>query len=563
MQLKDFKTRTKLMLGFGSVLILTLIVAYIGIGSIERYSNISNNVHQMSWADAYFIDARLSSRNYVMLRNIADYEKSVMMADSAKMELDDFIGNAPTEEDRLQGIKLKGDIDQYLAELQETRSLVEQEVLLLEHMKGIANQILPKQLSANQQYATMSSMINVLRSKVFNNIALLDEAKTAIQRMKKLSSGELQRLAGQYEVAVEEYRVLAPNMLSSQANLRTFGHNIEAELAHESELLDLLAQKTKSQATWSVIVITLLALMAGVVISLTITRYFNSSFKRTTQLAQNYAAGNLTDEVEEKFMVLKDEIGDMARALMGMRDKFTEVLSGVLVGAENVSSASVQSSTASQQMTEGSNEQASSVEEISSTMEEIAANIQQNTENALLTKQISQNVANAINLVGSSASQSVTSMRLINEKIQVINDIAMQTNILALNAAVEAARAGEHGRGFAVVAAEVRKLAENSRQAADEIVNLTENSLGITEKAAGQLSNVIEDIEQTNAMVQEIAAASAEQSNGVMQVNGAIQELNRITQQNAAASEELASSSEELAGQAEQLKEMIAYFRVR
>lgn len=563
MQLKDFKTRTKLMLGFGSVLILTLIVAYIGIGSIERYSNISNNVHQMSWADAYFIDARLSSRNYVMLRNIADYEKSVMMADSAKMELDDFIGNAPTEEDRLQGIKLKGDIDQYLAELQETRSLVEQEVLLLEHMKGIANQILPKQLSANQQYATMSSMINVLRSKVFNNIALLDEAKTAIQRMKKLSSGELQRLAGQYEVAVEEYRVLAPNMLSSQANLRTFGHNIEAELAHESELLDLLAQKTKSQATWSVIVITLLALMAGVVISLTITRYFNSSFKRTTLLAQNYAAGNLTDEVEEKFMVLKDEIGDMARALMGMRDKFTEVLSGVLVGAENVSSASVQSSTASQQMTEGSNEQASSVEEISSTMEEIAANIQQNTENALLTKQISQNVANAINLVGSSASQSVTSMRLINEKIQVINDIAMQTNILALNAAVEAARAGEHGRGFAVVAAEVRKLAENSRQAADEIVNLTENSLGITEKAAGQLSNVIEDIEQTNAMVQEIAAASAEQSNGVMQVNGAIQELNRITQQNAAASEELASSSEELAGQAEQLKEMIAYFRVR
>ena len=74
---------------------------------------------------------------------------------------------------------------------------------------------------------------------------------------------------------------------------------------------------------------------------------------------------------------------------------------------------------------------------------------------------------------------------------------------------------------------------------------------------------LIEDIEQTNAMVQEIAAASAEQSNGVMQVNGAIQELNRITQQNAAASEELASSSEELAGQAEQLKEMIAYFRVR
>lgn len=551
------------MLGFGSVLMLTLIVASIGIGGIGRYSDISTNVHQMSWADAYFIDARLSSRNYVMLRNIADYEKSVMMADSAKMQLDAFITNAPSDEDRKQGIKLKEEIDQYLQELQETRALVEQEVLLLDQMKGIMNQMHQQHLNASLQFAAMSAQVNVLRSKVFDDIALLDEAKTAIQRLEKLSSGELYQLAGQYEKAIDEYRVLAPDLVKKQQNLRTLGHDIEAELAHESDLLGIQAQKTKNAASWSVVVISLLALVIGTVISLTITRYFNTSFKRTTLLAQNYAAGDLTDQVEEKFLVLKDEIGDMARALMGMRNKFTEVLSGVLVGAENVSSASVQSSTASQQMTEGSNEQASSVEEISSTMEEISANIQQNTENALLTKQISQNVANAINLVGSSASQSVTSMRLINEKIQVINDIAMQTNILALNAAVEAARAGEHGRGFAVVAAEVRKLAENSRQAADEIVNLTENSLGITEKAAGQLSSVIEDIEQTNAMVQEIAAASSEQSNGVLQVNEAIQELNRITQQNAAASEELASSSEELAGQAEQLKEMIAYFRVK
>ena len=563
MQLKDLQTRTKLMLGFGAVLMLTLIVASIGIGGIGRYSDISNNVHQMSWADAYFIDARLSSRNYVMLRNIADYEKSVMMADSAKMELDAFITNAPSDQDRKQGIKLKEEIDQYLQELQETRALVEQEVLLLDQMKGIMNQMHQQHLNTNQQFAAMSAQANVLRSKVFDDIALLDEAKTAMQRLEKLSGGELYQLAGQYEKAIDEFRVLAPDLVKKQQNLRTLGHDIEAELAHESDLLSIQAQKTKNAATWSVVVISLLALVIGTVISLTITRYFNTSFKRTTLLAQNYAAGDLTDQVEEKFLILKDEIGDMARALMGMRNKFTEVLSGVLVGAENVSSASVQSSTASQQMTEGSNEQASSVEEISSTMEEISANIQQNTENALLTKQISQNVANAINLVGSSASQSVTSMRLINEKIQVINDIAMQTNILALNAAVEAARAGEHGRGFAVVAAEVRKLAENSRQAADEIVNLTENSLGITEKAAGQLSSVIEDIEQTNAMVQEIAAASSEQSNGVLQVNEAIQELNRITQQNAAASEELASSSEELAGQAEQLKEMIAYFRVK
>lgn len=563
MQLKDFKTRTKLMLGFGSVLMLTLIVAYIGIEGIGRYSKIANNTTGMFRADAYFINSRLSSRNYVMLRNIADYEKTVMLADSAKMELDAIIASAVSDENQKQCIKLKGDIDKYLVEMQETRALVEQEILLLDHMKDMANEIHQQQLNTHQQYSAMFAQVNVLRAKVFDNIKLLDEAKASILKLKKQSGGDLYRLAVNYEQAIDEYRMLAPAILAKQSKLRSYGHDIEEELAMESELLNVLAQKTKSRANWSVILISALALIAGVIISLTITRYFNTSFKRATLLAQNYAAGDLTDQVEDKFLVLKDEIGDMTRALMGMRNKFTEVLSGVLVGAENVSSASVQSSTASQQMTEGSNEQASSVEEISSTMEEISANIQQNTENALLTKQISENVSNAINQVGNSASKSVNSIRLIHEKIQVINDIAMQTNILALNAAVESARAGEHGKGFAVVAAEVRKLAENSRSAADEIVSLAETSLDVTEMAAGQLSKVIEDIEQTNAMVQEIAAASAEQNNGVMQVNGAIQELNRITQQNAAASEELASSSEELAGQAEQLKEMIAYFRVR
>ena len=163
--------------------------------------------------------------------------------------------------------------------------------------------------------------------------------------------------------------------------------------------------------------------------------------------------------------------------------------------------------------------------------------------------------------MGRGANDSLASIQKINEKIGVINDIAKQTNILALNAAVESARAGEHGRGFAVVAAEVRKLAENSRAAADEIIDLAQKSLDITDGAVEKMSQVVTKIGDSNSMIQEIAAASAEQNNGVEQVNNAIQELNRVTQQNASVSEELASSSEELSSQAEQQKEMIAYFK--
>jgi methyl-accepting chemotaxis protein len=223
----------------------------------------------------------------------------------------------------------------------------------------------------------------------------------------------------------------------------------------------------------------------------------------------------------------------------------------------------MQMSSASQQLSQGANEQASGAEEVSSSMEQMAANIQQNTDNAQEADKISQRVSDGVQKVGSAAQESLISIRNISDKIGIINDIAFQTNILALNAAVEAARAGEHGKGFAVVAAEVRKLAERSKIAADEIVSLSAKSVNVTESASKLMGNLIPEIEKTAKLVQEIAAASMEQSTGADQVNSAIQQLNQVTQQNAAASEEMATSSEELSSQAEQLKDIISFFRLK
>ena len=228
-----------------------------------------------------------------------------------------------------------------------------------------------------------------------------------------------------------------------------------------------------------------------------------------------------------------------------------------------MANASQQVSSTSQQISQGANEQAASVEEVSSTLEEISANIEQNTNNSKETERISGLAQSGISNVSQSAFKAVEAQRLISNKIQIINDIAFQTNILALNAAVEAARAGEHGKGFAVVAAEVRKLAERSKIAAEEIVGLANDGLNLAENARKGLTDTLPHVENTSQLVQEITAASVEQSHGTTQVNNAIQQLNNITQQNAAASEELATSSEQMSEMANQQKQLVEYFNLK
>lgn len=310
----------------------------------------------------------------------------------------------------------------------------------------------------------------------------------------------------------------------------------------------------------ALIVAIVLSIIVILMINFYISKMLSTSINKGVSFAKKISEGDLTAEID---IDQKDEIGILAKSLSQMVYKLREIVSNIIRVANEMAAESQEISTSSQQLSQGANSQAAAAEEVSASMEQMAANIQQNTENAVQTEKISLKAKEGMDLMGESGVKSINSIKAISSKISIINDIAFQTNILALNAAVEAARAGEHGRGFSVVAAEVRKLAERSKIAADEIVSISQNSEKVTEQTSKLINELKPEIERTATLVKEIAYSSGEQSSGVNQVSSALESLNQIIQQNSTASEELAANAEEMASQASQLIEMISFFKIK
>ncbi|PYQ18462.1 MAG: hypothetical protein DMF79_14930 [Acidobacteria bacterium] len=282
-----------------------------------------------------------------------------------------------------------------------------------------------------------------------------------------------------------------------------------------------------------------------------------ASLRRMAGAAVTIANGDLTVKVSPQSD--RDALGN---ALSEMVGRLTQTITEIRLGASGLSSASAQVSATSQTLSQGTSEQAASVEETTSSLEEMSSSITQNAENSRQTEQLAVKGAKDAEESGRTVKDTVEAMKNIADKVSIIEEISYQTNLLALNAAIEAARAGEHGRGFAVVATEVRKLAERSQTAAKEISGLASSSVKVAERSGLLLEELVPNIRKTADLVQEVAAASAEQSSGVGQINKAMSQVDQVTQRNASAAEELASTAEEMASQAEALQTLVSYFRV-
>jgi methyl-accepting chemotaxis protein len=304
------------------------------------------------------------------------------------------------------------------------------------------------------------------------------------------------------------------------------------------------------------------AIIVITVVAFSVYRVIKKPLSQAINELEKVSKGDLSVQIDSKLKSRTDELGIISRAVDELTSSFDKIIEGMKVSSENISRMGNQIKLTSSEMAQAAALQAGNLEEISTSMEEIAETIGANYQDTEQTRLIAEEANSGVKLGSESAQKALNFLRVISDKINVIDEIAYQTNILALNAGVEAARAGDAGKGFTVVAREVRSLSEQSKSAAVEISAVSRESSQSSIQAMSLLTELVPKMEQTTLLIQRISQATQEQNVGVTQINSAIQDLNTSTQRNATNAEEMANSSMLLSDEALRMNKLIKFFKI-
>ena len=492
-------------------------------------------------------------------------------------------------------------------------------------MKALSLSMLTSDAQKTQEYVSqvetqmqgVNQGFDFMKQNFRGDMSIINDAQALMERATPLRSQILELAAqNKNDEAMEIFFQQYEPLLIQIQDLMTKADEATAVLADDN-----YSQSSKRQTFTALLIVGVVgvALAATIYLSIYITRSLTRPIRELDSAANEMAKGNLKINVG---YVSKDELGNLADSMRTMSERVSYYMGEIsdamqqlsignldvkkreaflgdfkpvqdsirtLVGALNdtlgqigqsadqVSNGADQVSGGAQALSQGATEQASSIEELAATITEMSGQIQNNAQSALQASQTVDGVGEKI-LESNQQMQTMTkamgeisaSSSEIGKIIKTIEDIAFQTNILALNAAVEAARAGEAGKGFAVVADEVRSLASKSSDASKSTAALIENSLKavengtrIADETAQSLLSVVEGTKEIASQINQIAAASSEQSKGAAQVQLGIDQISNVVQTNSATAEESAAASEELSGQAQMLKTLISKFKLR